>query len=163
MLWSTGMMWLNGAHEAQRRGDRRDRQEQRDAGRHQRAEREHEDHEGDRQGQRLRLVQVVLEGLGQGPVGAGVAELLDPQVGVLLLDPVDRGQHRLDVVLQLGVVAEQVERDEGGAPVGEICAALPDASGDWMSRTVSNRDSARTTSLTPAAKRGSSSVTSPRP
>jgi hypothetical protein len=86
-----------------------------------RAERDDEDHERDRQRQDLGLLEVVLEGLGEGLVRARVAELLDTHGRVGVLRGRDGGLGLADAILGDVVLTGDLERDQRRAPVlGEL-------------------------------------------
>ena len=100
---STGQSWLIGPIRPIGRRHGRDGKQQGHERREQRAESENQDHERYRKRGDLRLLEVVLEGLGERLVGAAVAELLDAEVAVLLVERRDRFERRVNLVL--GVLA----------------------------------------------------------
>src|SRR5690606_38451276 len=63
------------------------------------------------------LLEVILEGLADRLVGAGVAELLDPQLGVGLRRRGGRGKRRIDAIGCRVGVAGDLEVDQRRAAV----------------------------------------------
>ena len=92
-----GRELADAGHEAHGGHHGGDAEQQRQAGGDERAEREQQDHQRDRQRERLGLLEVVLEHLRDGLAGAGVAELLDAQLGVRLLGGGGGGEDRVDL------------------------------------------------------------------
>ena len=89
------------------------------------AEGEHEDDQRDRQRGRLRLSQVLREDRFQRLVGAGVAELLDPDARVGALRRRGRGEARIDPRFRLFGIAWDLELDQRRVAVGrDLAAAL---------------------------------------
>ncbi len=124
------------------RGDQADRadhggdaEQQRDAGGHQGAEGDQEDEQRDREREGLGALEVLLEGLVERLAGAGVAELLDAQVGMSLLRGGGGGLGGVDVVDRGLVVAGHLERHERGAPVLGDLALVALGEGDSTSVT----------------------------
>ena len=112
------------AEQADRPHDRGQREQQRKAGGDERAEGDDEDHERDRQREELGPLEVLLEGGRQRLAGAGVAELLDAQVGVGLLGGRGGGERGADAVLGGVVLALELEGDERGAVVARELALV---------------------------------------
>jgi hypothetical protein len=117
------------AEQADRGGDRGGGEAQRDQRRDQRAERQQQDDQRDRQGGGLGLLEVVLERLRDRLVGAGRAELLDPVVGVRLVEAGHGRQRCLDIVIarlvRAGGRVRDLELDQGRVPIGRDRAIGP--------------------------------------
>jgi hypothetical protein len=97
------------------------------AGGNERAEGDDEDQEGDGEGEDLGLLEVVLEGLRDGLLGARVAELADEDVGVGALGRGGGVERRRGEVADLVLVTGDLERDEAGAAVlGELALVAGD-------------------------------------
>jgi hypothetical protein len=110
--------------EPDRGADRRQREQQRQPGRDERAERDHEDEQRDRQRQRLGLLEVLLEDLAERLAGAGVAELLDAQAGMVGGDRGDGLQRRVDAIVDDVEVAGELEAHERRAVVARDLAGV---------------------------------------
>src|SRR3954447_16991934 len=100
------------AQQSERGEHRGQREQQWQARGDQRPERDDEDEQRDRQRQILGLLEVVVEGLRERLVGAGVAELLDPQLRVGLLGGGHGRLGGVDPIAGQVVVAGDLERDE---------------------------------------------------
>ena len=95
-----------------------EREQHRDPGGDERAERDHEDHQRDRQRERLAPAEVVLERFVERLLRAGVAELLDAQARVGALRGAGRGEDRARCAsAACSEVALDLELDERRATV----------------------------------------------
>ena len=123
------------ADQAERADHGRDRQQQRDAGGDQRAERDDQDEQRDREAEELRALEVVVERGAERLVGGGVAELLDPQVGVRLLRRRGGRQRGVDDLVVRSSSSGMLNVTSAERPSLEIWPSLPLASGDSTSWT----------------------------
>ncbi len=105
------------ADQSERPDHGRDGEQQRDTRRDERAEGDDQDDHRDRERQELGPLEVIVEAGAELLVGACVAELLDPQVGVRLLGRRGGGERGVDPLVGLIAVARDREGDERGAAI----------------------------------------------
>ena len=107
-----GMTWLNSEFSPNVASTAENASTRRDARRHHGAEGEQQDDQGQRQGHRACVLEVLADLVVEDVRRAGLTELLDGEAGMLGGQGLDRVHDRDDVRVGLGLVALDLEGDE---------------------------------------------------